>query len=71
MLPRGGVLLAIDLLFFAANLTKLLHGAWLPLLIGIITFTILTTWQRGRELVTQLRSTTKGRSGRSSTNCTP
>ncbi len=55
VLPLGGVLIAIDLLFFASNLTKLLHGAWLPLLIGIITFTILTTWQRGRELVTQLR----------------
>jgi KUP system potassium uptake protein len=55
VLTGGGVLLAIDLLFFAANLTKLLHGAWLPLLIGIITFTILTTWQRGRELVTKLR----------------
>jgi KUP system potassium uptake protein len=55
VLPLGGVLIAIDLLFFAANLTKLLHGAWLPLLIGVITFAILTTWQRGRELVTQLR----------------
>ena len=28
------VLLLVDLLFVAANLTKLLHGAWLPLLIG-------------------------------------
>ncbi|HEY1001026.1 MAG TPA: KUP/HAK/KT family potassium transporter [Streptosporangiaceae bacterium] len=55
VLPLGGVLIAIDLLFFAANLTKLVHGAWLPLLIGVIVFTILTTWQRGRELVTQLR----------------
>jgi KUP system potassium uptake protein len=55
VLPLGGVLIAIDLLFFAANLTKLTHGAWLPLLIGVIVFTILTTWQRGRELVTQLR----------------
>ena len=55
VLPLGGLLIAIDLLFFAANLTKVLHGAWLPLLIGVIVFTILTTWQRGRELVTQLR----------------
>ena len=55
VLTGGGFLLAIDLLFFASNLTKLLHGAWLPLLIGIITFTILTTWQRGRELVTEQR----------------
>ena len=48
-------LLGVDLLFFAANLTKLVHGAWLPLLIGIVVFTIMTTWQKGRELVTRLR----------------
>ncbi|MCX6486565.1 MAG: KUP/HAK/KT family potassium transporter [Mycobacterium sp.] len=47
----GGALLTVDLLFFAANLTKLLHGAWLPLLIGLIGFTVVTTWRRGRELV--------------------
>ncbi|HLK73191.1 MAG TPA: potassium transporter Kup [Streptosporangiaceae bacterium] len=55
VLAGGGLLLVIDLLFFAANLTKLVHGAWLPLLIGVIAFTILTTWQKGRELVTQRR----------------
>jgi KUP system potassium uptake protein len=55
VLAGGGFLLAIDLLFFVSNLTKLTHGAWLPLLIGIITFTILITWQRGRELVTEQR----------------
>jgi KUP system potassium uptake protein len=60
VLTGGGLLLAYDLLFFAANLTKLVHGAWLPLLIGIITFTILTTWQRGRELVTIQRDREEG-----------
>jgi KUP system potassium uptake protein len=60
VLAGGGILLAIDLLFFAANLTKLTHGAWLPLLIGITAFTILTTWQRGRELVTQKRAREEG-----------
>ena len=60
VLAGGGVLLAIDLLFFAANLTKLTHGAWLPLLIGITAFTILTTWQRGRELVTRERVRVEG-----------
>jgi K+ transporter len=58
--PGASVLLAIDLLFFAANLTKLAHGAWLPLLIAIAVFTILTTWQRGRELVTRLRRQDEG-----------
>ena len=31
---RRRVLLTVDLLFLAANLTKLAHGAWLPLLIA-------------------------------------
>ena len=53
-------LLGVDLLFFAANLTKLVHGAWLPLLIGIVVFTIMTTWQKGRELVTRLRRRDEG-----------
>jgi KUP system potassium uptake protein len=60
VLAGGGVLIAIDLLFFAANLTKLTHGAWFPLLIGIIAFTIFTTWQRGRELVTLERVREEG-----------
>ncbi len=61
VLSGGGILLVIDLLFFAANLTKLTHGAWLPLLIGFSAFTIFTTWQRGRELVTQKRDREEGR----------
>ena len=60
VLAAGGILLVIDLLFFVANLTKLTHGAWLPLLIGITIFTIFTTWQRGRELVTQKRNREEG-----------
>lgn len=56
----GGGLLAVDLLFLGANLTKITHGAWLPLLIGVITFTVLTTWQRGRELVTDRREREEG-----------
>jgi KUP system potassium uptake protein len=60
VLAGAGVLLVIDLLFFAANLTKLTHGAWLPLLIGLTAFTILITWQRGRELVTQNRDREEG-----------
>ncbi|MEU7164112.1 potassium transporter Kup [Streptomyces morookaense] len=70
------VLLLVDLLFVAANLTKLVHGAWLPLLIGLTAFTVMTTWQRGRELVTAERGRHEGslsgfiddlRSGRTST----
>src|SRR5512133_407093 len=48
----GGPILALEGLFLAANLTKLVHGAWLPLLIGVAIFAVFTTWQRGRQLVT-------------------
>jgi KUP system potassium uptake protein len=56
----GGALLCVDLLFLAANLTKLVHGAWLPLLIGVAIFIIMTTWQRGSAIVTSRRETAEG-----------
>ncbi|GAA2807719.1 potassium transporter Kup [Kitasatospora paracochleata] len=56
----GGLLLTVDLLFVAANATKLLHGAWLPLLIGVTAFTVMTTWQRGRDIVTAERERREG-----------
>ena len=52
--------LAVELAFFGANLTKFLHGAWVPLLIGVILFTVMTTWFRGRELVTAERFRVEG-----------
>ncbi|MBY8876365.1 potassium transporter Kup [Streptomyces sp. PLK6-54] len=54
------VLLTVDLLFVAANLTKLIHGAWLPLLIGLSAFAVMTTWQRGRQIVTAERAEREG-----------
>ena len=56
----GGLLLLVDLLFLAANLTKLAHGAWLPLLIALLTFTIMKTWERGREIVSRARAEAEG-----------
>ncbi|MFG3620393.1 potassium transporter Kup [Nocardia sp. NPDC047654] len=53
-------LLAIDALFLAANLTKLVHGAWLPLLIGVTAFTVMITWARGRIVVTAAREKAEG-----------
>ncbi|TWD84710.1 KUP system potassium uptake protein [Kribbella amoyensis] len=60
VIPGAAVFLTIELLFFAANLTKFAHGGWLPLLVGITVFTVLTTWQRGRALVTKRRENEEG-----------
>jgi KUP system potassium uptake protein len=49
-----------EVTYFAANLTKVVHGGWLPLLIAVSVFTIMNTWQRGRQIVTERRTTKEG-----------
>jgi KUP system potassium uptake protein len=52
-----GFFLAVDLSFLIANLTKIRHGGWFPLVVGGVIFTVMTTWKRGRtELAAKLRS---------------
>jgi KUP system potassium uptake protein len=51
-----GGLLIVDLAFFSANITKVMHGGWFPLVIGALLFTLLTTWKKGRELLFARRS---------------
>jgi KUP system potassium uptake protein len=53
--------LIVDLAFFSANLPKVVHGGWFPLLLGLVVFTLLITWRRGRELVTDRRADAEGR----------
>jgi KUP system potassium uptake protein len=52
--------LLVDLTFFTANLTKVLHGGWFPLTIALAIYIVLTTWQRGREMVTRNRVEEEG-----------
>ena len=47
----GLLFLVIDLSFFSANLIKVEYGGWFPLVLGVVVFTMMTTWRRGRELV--------------------
>ncbi|WP_238176447.1 potassium transporter Kup [Kribbella albertanoniae] len=56
----AAVFLTVELLFLGANLTKFVHGAWLPLLIALTVFLVLTTWQQGRQLVTAKREREEG-----------
>ena len=51
----AGALVAIffivDFTYFAANMTKVPDGGWFPLLVGVVAFTLLTTWAKGRKLM--------------------
>jgi KUP system potassium uptake protein len=56
----AAVFLTAEVTFFAANLSKIHHGGWLPLVIGLGVFTVMTTWNRGREIVTANRTREEG-----------
>jgi len=52
---RAGALFAcfltVELVFLAANIEKIPYGGWFPLAIGVVVFTLMTTWKRGRDLL--------------------
>jgi KUP system potassium uptake protein len=56
----AAVFLAVEVAFFAANLTKVVHGGWLPLALAATVFTVLMTWRKGQERVTASRSKAEG-----------
>jgi KUP system potassium uptake protein len=52
-LAATGCFFVIDIIFFAANAVKILDGGWFPILIGVVMFTLMTTWQQGRHLMSE------------------
>src|SRR5690349_3287155 len=48
-----GLFLIVDGAYFASNITKIPDGGWFPLLVAAISFTVLTTWAKGRQLMRQ------------------
>jgi KUP system potassium uptake protein len=56
----GVVFGGTELTFFAANLTKVVHGGWLPLVIAVAIVSVMVTWQRGRRIITQRRMDLEG-----------
>jgi KUP system potassium uptake protein len=49
--PLLALFLMVDVLYFGANLLKVPDGGWVPLVVGVIGFTLLTTWAKGRKLM--------------------
>jgi KUP system potassium uptake protein len=54
---RAGALFAcflvVELMFLAANILKIPDGGWFPLVAGMGTFILMTTWKRGRLLLAE------------------
>jgi KUP system potassium uptake protein len=43
--------LIVDLGFFVGNMFKIPDGGWFPLVVGVVVYTLITTWRRGRFIV--------------------
>ncbi|MGE0525707.1 MAG: potassium transporter Kup, partial [Bdellovibrionales bacterium] len=53
----GVPFLLIDMTFLGANMVKIPHGGWFPLVVAAAVFILLTTWKRGRRILAiRLRS---------------
>ncbi|MEZ5679897.1 MAG: potassium transporter Kup [Erythrobacter sp.] len=55
-LPVFLLFVFVDGAYFAANLPKVPDGGWFPLVVGLVAFTLLTTWARGRKLMRERMS---------------
>ncbi len=56
----GTLFLTVEVAFFTSNLSKIGHGAYLPLAVGLAVATVMVTWRKGREIVSQNRSEQEG-----------
>ncbi len=45
--------LAVDLAFFGANIIKVQHGGYVPLVLAVAIFVLMSTWKRGRRILAQ------------------
>ena len=58
-ISRVGMLAAgflfIDLSFLSANVVKLKHGGWVPLVLAVSVYTLMSTWKRGRVQLNEIQ----------------
>jgi len=52
-----GLFLLVDCAYFGSNITKIPDGGWFPLLVATISFTVLTTWAKGRQMMRERLAT--------------
>src|SRR5205807_9601509 len=56
----GAIYLTVEVSFFTSNLSKVEHGAWLPLIVGLAFAFLMITWRKGREILTRNRMQEEG-----------
>lgn len=56
----GLLFVSLDALFLTSSATKFIHGAWLPITIAVISFTLLATWYKGHRIIMRERARVEG-----------
>jgi KUP system potassium uptake protein len=60
LVPLAALFLTVEVAFFLANIAKLFHGAWLPLVAGLACSTVMLTWRKGQVIVSRNRLKQEG-----------
>jgi KUP system potassium uptake protein len=60
LIPMATLFWLVEVSFFSANVTKVTHGAWLPLLVGVLVANVMFTWRKGRDVLTRNRADEEG-----------
>jgi KUP system potassium uptake protein len=54
--PVFALFALVDLTFLSANMLKIAEGAWFPIVVAALVFTIMGTWWRGRRVLAEQRA---------------
>jgi KUP system potassium uptake protein len=58
--PIAVLFLTVEVAFFSANIAKVEHGAWLPLVVAFFISIVMINWRRGQTIVTANRVAQEG-----------
>ena len=58
--PIAVLFLTVEVAFFSANIAKVEHGAWLPLVVAALLSIVMINWRRGQTIVTRNRVAQEG-----------
>jgi KUP system potassium uptake protein len=60
LVPIAALFLTVETAFFASNIIKIEHGAWLSLALALVISLVMINWRRGQTIVTRRRIEKEG-----------
>lgn len=60
IVSTGVIILGLETVFLMASSAKFFHGAWVPVVVALVGFTLLSTWYKGHEIIKRRRKDEEG-----------